>query len=128
MATTFNDLVRAAQPALCSAPAAATEGLSWEWAFELVGADGSAPDLTGVSAVCRVLSKIDGTVVLTLTTSITANVVTVTATPASTVGLAGTGSSPRQCVWHLTLTNGAGRKLDVFGVQTSPFNIHQGAA
>lgn len=126
MATTFNDLVRAAQPALCVAPAAATEGKSWEFPIEIVGFDGTAPDLTGVAAVARVFSKIGGTVLLTFTTSITANVVTLTATPTDTAGLAGTGSNPRQCPWHLTLTNGAGRKFDVWGVQSSTLSIYQG--
>lgn len=127
MAVTFNDLVRAAQPALCVAPAAVTEGLSWEFAVEIVGDDGSAPDFTGCAAVARVFNKIDGSVLVTFSTTITANVVTLTAAPAATAGLGGAGSGPRQCPWHLTLTNSAGRKLDVWGVQTSLLSIHQGA-
>lgn len=133
MVATFNDLVAEADGAsVLDAVETAQEGTSWEFyapVMECLDDAGNYTEvsLTGCTAEWKVLDKVDGSVLVTLSTSIVGNQVKGTATPASTSGLGGTGKLGRRCPWYCTVTNGAGRKVSIFGPQDSLLVITQGA-
>lgn len=132
MTMTFDDVVRSATPAVGAVELHVTEGRSWEFNFPITNdAQTECPDLSGATVDAKVLDAIDGATLVTFTGTITSsdlgnNVVKITAAPGVTVDTAGDGNSSRSCRAYCTLTNGSGRKFDLFGAQDSYVVIHQG--
>lgn len=129
---TFDHLVSEAQPYVTQAMEEATEGKSWEFytgAFECLDDDGvySEVDLTGCTAEWKVLDSIDGSVLVTLTATITSdNQVKGVAAPSDTAGKGGNGFLGRICPWYLTLTDASSRQVAVFVPENSRLVIKQG--
>lgn len=125
----FDLFVKEAQPCLAVVEDEATEGRSWDFTYAVEHVDGSPVDLSGVTAQARVFSAVDGSVLLTFACTVGGvgnNEVTLTAAPAATATVGGGSLIPKSYPWHLTLTNGAGRKGDVFGSQESRLLVFQG--
>lgn len=122
---TFDDLIAEASPALAEVEWPVTEGKSWATSIIIPA------DLTGVTGECKALEAVDGPEVIEITVSVSstdpdAGVVTLTAEPPDTDGVA--GDSPgrkRVCPFYLTLTKGT-QKVAVWGVQESRLIISQG--
>lgn len=125
----FDDLVVLASErggALWAVRRSVIEGKSWQWNVDAATVDGVEVDMTGVTAECKVLDEIGGSVVATGTVTADGNGWQITFAPGVTAGLAGSGKQPVQRPWYFTLTNGAGRKVAVWGVHYSTLSIHQG--
>ena len=93
------------------------EGSTWDWTFGLLDDAGAAVSCTGWTVACKVLDKIDGTVLVTLTGTVSSTGFRVTATAASTSDLAGTPNeypNGRPCVWSARATKGAS-VIDLWG-------------
>ena len=125
------DLVLDAQPALCTALGAGTEGRSWR--FEVNGIcdfAGTAIDLTTGVAVAKILDSEGGTVLtFTTTTGVVSDTtsdkyggfITGTAAPSDTVGKAAS-KKERRCAWSLVLTL-SGSQVQFWGPTDSLFTI-----
>lgn len=120
----FTDLRLQSQPFMFSAEASGTEGRSWLWTVvDIEDAAGDLIDLTsGVTGEAKILTEVNGTVVLTLTVTLGFGEVSVSATPTQTATLAN-GDKARRCCWYLKLTGPSSTQVQVWGSRTSPFII-----
>ena len=128
MATsTLADYVTLASPALMRAEGWETEGRTWRWEIEIglgiPGTDDYRPlSATGVTGVCEIREKVGGPIVATPTVAVTEGLVTITLAASATAGLAGSGKSPRECVWSCELVSGS-TSVQMWAPGLSPFKI-----
>ena len=127
--TGFADLVTEASAnkggRLANVNLAGTEGRTWKWVFpDITDNAGTAIDLTSATAVCKIISAIDGSDVLALTFTGGSGTFTISATSAATAGLAvgATAHNPRVLPWYLKVTSG-GNVVAFWGPAGSEFAI-----
>lgn len=125
----WDDLVNRAQPWAAIVNAAGTEGRSWRWeAYNITDSTGAKLDFTGLTGTCKVVDKIDGSLVIpswsfvgnlggfVLSTHKTEN--------SGSAGSSGRGSDYRRCRWELTITLPDTRVVQFW---TGEFRIYQEA-
>lgn len=103
-----------------------TEGTSCKWEIDqITDHAGTAIDLTSATIVCKVVTDVDGSDVLTLTATGGVGILTISATSTDTAGLAvgATKTKARPCLWYCTVTS-AGSKVQFWGPSGSNFRIY----
>lgn len=103
-----------------------TEGRTWKWTFEdVVDAAGTPIDLTSATAVCKIVTDVDGTDVLALTFTGGVGTFDLSALSSATAGLAtgATAKQARQCYWFLKVTSGS-NVVQFWGPSGSRFRIY----
>jgi hypothetical protein len=116
-------LVPQAQPALRRVPAAATAGATWRWVVAIADSSGNPVNLTGMTAVCKIIDSA-GAEVASPTVTLGNGTFTVELDETLTAGLA-TGQATR-CAWSLTVSDGTD-VVQFWGVDGSPFVIYPAA-
>jgi hypothetical protein len=123
--TGFADLVLRAQPRLANVNIDVTEGRTFRFNItDLEDGAGAAIDLTAATIVCKVVTDVDGSDVVTLTGTGSSGGLSITASAATMASLAvgATKYEPRQCLWYCKVTSGTD-VVQFWGPEASNFLI-----
>jgi hypothetical protein len=123
--TGFADLVLRAQPRLANVDIDVTEGRTFRFDItDLEDGAGDPIDLSAATIVCKVVTDVDGSDVVTLTGTGSSGGMSITASAATMAGLAagGTKFKPRKCLWYCKVTSGS-NVVQFWGPEGSNFLI-----